>query len=229
MPRSPGLEKQTPAQDCACGPDSLAGGHCPLAPGVSVLHLHPHRASLVLLMDKVTLRVSLPLPGALHGTDQLCILPSTAWSGIKCVLCLVLARFHPKGLPQEIFPLAVPGSGERGGWKGRESRQGLSRLPALGIVTSTSLDAASPTPLALGPCREVFSAWLVQRGHSTCSWTSPLCQGTVQLWEQPALLGSCSWPPKREGLDQEAAPRGMVLAYLCPQPLPPLFVSFLPL
>lgn len=82
-----GLKKQIPAQDCACGPDSLAGGGCPLAPGVSVLHLHPHRASPVFLMDKVTLSVSLPLPGALHGTDQLCILPSTSWSGSR--VCFV--------------------------------------------------------------------------------------------------------------------------------------------
>lgn len=36
--------------------------------------------------------------------------------------------------------------------------------------------------------------------------------GAAELWEQPALLGSCSWPPKREGLDQGAAPGGMLLA-----------------
>lgn len=72
----------SPAQDCACGPDSLAEGALP-----SVLHLHPHRASLVFLMDKVTLRVSLPLPGALHGTDQLCTSPPRHGQG-SCV-CFV--------------------------------------------------------------------------------------------------------------------------------------------
>lgn len=46
----------------------------------------PHRASLVFVMDKVTLRVSLPLPGALHGTDQLSIL-----------LC-IMVRDHACGL-----------------------------------------------------------------------------------------------------------------------------------
>lgn len=86
-----------------------------------------------------------------------------------------------------------------------------------------------PVPLSRS-YREVFSAWLVQRGHSTRSCTSHLCQGTVQ-----GLLSSGSsqrcWKlqlaTKREGLDQGAAPRGMFLAQLCPQPLPPLFVSFL--
>lgn len=38
------------------------------------------------------------------------------------------------------------------------------------------------------------------------------CVGAAGLWEMPALLGSCNWPPKREGLDQGAAPRGMLLA-----------------
>lgn len=51
--------------------------------------------------------------------------------------------------------------------------------------------------------------------------------GAAELWEQPALLGSFSWPPKREGLDQGAAPGGMLLAKLCPQPHPLLFVSSL--
>lgn len=51
--------------------------------------------------------------------------------------------FIPRGCLRRSFPLAVPGSGERSGWKGRESRQGLSRLPALGIVTGTSLDAVA--------------------------------------------------------------------------------------
>lgn len=66
-----------------------------------------HEASPAFLMDKFTLSVSLPLPGALCGTDQLSILPSALWSGIMCVVCLVLAGFHPKGLPREVFP---PGS-----------------------------------------------------------------------------------------------------------------------
>lgn len=126
-----------------------------------MLHLHPHGASPVFLMDKVTLSVSLPLPGALHGTDQLSILPSVLRSGIMHVVCLVLAGFHPKELPQEVFP---PGSAWIWGewcWEGRNSRQMLSRLPALGlcwwrIVTSTSMDAAcSPHTLQgkiLGGC-----------------------------------------------------------------------------
>lgn len=36
-----------------------------------------------------------------------------------------------------------------------------------------------PLPCSWAPA-ERFSAWLVQRGHSTCSCTSHLCQGTVQ-------------------------------------------------
>lgn len=110
------------------------GGHFPLAPGVSVLHLHPHEASLAFLMDKVTLSVSLPLPSALRGTDQLSILPSALWSGIVRVVCLVLAGFHPKGLPQEVF---LPGSawiwGE-GRLEGQGEQADAVQAPCTGVV-----------------------------------------------------------------------------------------------
>lgn len=94
----------------------------------------PHGASPVFLMDKVTLSVSLPLPGALHGTDQLSILPSVLRSGIMHVVCLVLAGFHPKELPQEVFP---PGSawiwGER--WLGGQEQQADAvQAPCTGVV-----------------------------------------------------------------------------------------------
>lgn len=64
----------------------------------------PHEAILAFLEDKVTLSVSLPLPGALCGTAQLSILPSALRSGIMQVVCLVLAGFHPKELTWEVFP-----------------------------------------------------------------------------------------------------------------------------
>lgn len=78
------------------------------------------------------------LAWALHGTEQLCILPSTVWSGIMCVICLVLARFHPKGLPQEI---SAPGSawvwGE--GWlQGQGEQAGAVQAPCTGNCHSTS-------------------------------------------------------------------------------------------
>lgn len=129
----PGPATREQQQDCACGPDSLAGGHFP-APGVSVLHLHPHRASPVFLMDKVTLSVSLPLPGALHGTDQLSILPSTSWSGIMRVDCLVLAGFHPKELPQEVFPTGSAWIWGEGWLEGQGEQAGAVQAPCTGVV-----------------------------------------------------------------------------------------------
>lgn len=87
----------------------------------------PREASLVFLMDEVTLRVSLPLSGAPRGTDQLFILLSALRSGITRVVCFVLAGLHTEGLTRGI---SVPGSGERGGRKGRGSRRTLPRLPA---------------------------------------------------------------------------------------------------
>lgn len=93
----------------------------------------PHEASPAFLMDEVTLSVSLPLPGALHGTDQLSI-PSVLWSGIMRVVCLVLAGFHPKGLPREVF---LPGSawiwGE--GWlEGQGEQADAVQAPCTGVV-----------------------------------------------------------------------------------------------
>lgn len=95
----------------------------------------PHEPSLAFLMDKVTLSVSLPLPGALRGTDQHSILPSALWSGIVREVCLVLAGFHPKGLPREVF---LPGSawiwgGE--GWLGGQGEQADAvQTPCTGVV-----------------------------------------------------------------------------------------------
>lgn len=50
----------------------------------------------------------------------------------------------------------------------------------------------------------------------------------VQCVCQAHSQGSCSWVPKRDCLDQGAAPRRMLFAQQCPQLLPPLPGSFLP-
>lgn len=94
----------------------------------------PQEASSAFLMEKVTLSMSLPLPGALCGTDQLFILPSALLSGIMHVVCLVLAGFLPKGLPQEVF---LPGSawiwGE--GWlEGQGEQADAVQAPCTGVV-----------------------------------------------------------------------------------------------
>lgn len=93
----------------------------------------PHRASLVFVMDKVTLSVSLPLPGALHGTDQLSIL-SALWSGIMHVVCLVLTGFHPKELPQEVFPTGSAWIWGEGWLEGQGEQAGAAQAPCTGVV-----------------------------------------------------------------------------------------------
>lgn len=157
MPQSPGREKQTPPspatreqqQDCAWGPDSWAGGPFPLAPGVSVLHLHPPQGQPSTSDGQGHPQRVTALPWCTTWHRAALHPPLHPWSGIMCVVCLVLAGFHPKGLPQEVFPW------HWGGWKGRESRQVLSRLPALGfcwwrIVTSTSTDAVCSSHILQG-------------------------------------------------------------------------------
>lgn len=127
-----GLKKQTPAQDCACGPDSLAGGHCPPAPGVSVLHLHPPQG-----------QPSVP-DGQGHPQRVTALAWGTAWHRpalhpplhvmvrITCVLCLVLARFHPKGLPQGISPTGSAWIWGEGWLEGQGEQAGAVQAPRTG-------------------------------------------------------------------------------------------------
>lgn len=127
----PGCATKNRQQDWPHGCGSPAGGHFPPALGVSVLHLHPHKASPAFLTDEVTLSVSLPLSGAPRGTRQLSILLSVLQSGIARVVRCILTGLHTKGLPWGTFlSRTAPGCGERGGWKGRGSRPTLPGLPA---------------------------------------------------------------------------------------------------
>lgn len=85
----------------------------------------PHRASPAFLMDKVTLSVSLPLPGALQGTDQLSILPSASRS---------LQGFLPRSCLGRCFP---PGSAwiwGQGWLEGQGEQAGAVQAPCPGVV-----------------------------------------------------------------------------------------------
>lgn len=56
------------------------------------------------------------------------------WSGIMHVICLVLAGFHPKELPQEVFPTGSAWIWGEGWLEGQGEQAGAVQAPCTGVV-----------------------------------------------------------------------------------------------